>query len=900
MPGHGPVYDYAMNEQRDKIIAVKRQLADGFDELKQRHADGCTGEELCRDITAVRDRAVLELLNRTLKDIYGDNRGILKHAAVVAHGGYGRCDLAPQSDVDIMLLHSPSAGEQVAPLAKRMVCDIFDAGMKLGHSVRSPRQAVRLAAGDPSILTSLIESRLLMGEKCLLDDMNEQLAVHAKQHSRAAIAAVDASRSRERNEYGDTVFLLEPNVKRSPGGLRDLQMVRWIGYLRYGTRKYDELVDLGALSADDYATLTAAREFLLRLRNDLHFSAYGTHDVLTREQQLRIAAGYGAESSPRENFQAADGMLPVERFMREYFRHTAGAAHVAASFLAKAQSRDRMAEFASAVFGHRVEGGLRVGISGLTVERRGLELLKGNLTEIMRLVSLSNLYDKPIAPATWEAVRRSASRLPDTLPASACLRFMSLLEHPARLGRILRDLHDIGILERFIPEYAHARGLLQFNAYHKYTVDEHSLRALEFAVGLSSDEGLFGQTYRRIKQKNILHLAILIHDLGKGMPGDHRETAREIAKRTAKRLGLKAGDAEILEFLAANHDMMNHTAFRRDCLDERLQVDFATKVGSLEVLRMLFILTAADMSAVGPGSWDGWKSDILVELFEGTTLHLSGEAATRPMIDALTRRRDAVRRALGSKAEHPWFERQLGQLPADYITAADPRFVADDLVLLRNLGAEQAAAAAAYAAESQTVQITVGMSGQISHGAFHKLTGALSGLGLEIRSAGIHDLADGLSLDRFCTHDGDYAGKPPDDRMNEIERALVEALQASEFTPKAFRHPRRLYGARGNHGQQVGRHTANSQQVLIDNTTSQDYTIIDVFAADRPGLLYEISRELFNLGLSVARAKISTHQDQVVDVFYVTYNNGGKVGDEPFLQAVRERLLEVARELATD
>ena len=587
-------------------------------------------------------------------------------------------------------------------------------------------------------------------------------------------------------------------------------------------------------------------------------------------------------------------MLPVERFMREYFRHTAGVAHVAKRFVTNAQSRDRMAQFASAVFGHRVEGGLRVGISGLTTDRRGLLLLKDNLTEIMRLVGLSSLYDKPIAPATWEAVCRNAPNLPDELSTSACLRFLSLLEHPVRLGQILRDLHEVGILERFIPDFAHARGLLQFNAYHKYTVDEHSLHAVEFAAGLVDDTGPLGQTYRRIKQKNILHLAILIHDLGKGFSEDHRSLGKKIAQNTAKRLGLGPRDAEALEFLVENHDMMNRTAFRRDCNDDRLLVDFASKVGSIEVLRMLFILTAADMSAVGPGVWDGWKSEILVGLFQGAALHLAGDEAMPLLNDALAERRDAVRGFLGEKAHRAWFDRHLRRLPADYINATDPRFVADDLVLLQNLASGQVASRAEFAEESQTVQIAVGINGPLAEGAFHKLTGALAGLGLLIRSAQIHGLSDDLSLDRFVVHDADFSGEPPAERLAEIENSLVEALKAAKFTPKPYRRVRPVFGFQGDQNHADEASPQSRLRISFDNTTSADHTILDVFAVDRPGLLYEIAREIFDMGLSVARARIGTHLDQVVDVFYITDNLGQKITSSPCLEAMRERLLQIA------
>ncbi len=956
-----------MSSLRSNLLAAKRRLAEGCQEFERRHKSGCAGIELCAALSDLRDEVLLDLTEAALGDLgeAGPN-GLWSEIALVAHGGYGRRDVAPYSDVDLMILHNPAAGGRVTPLAKRLLRDVFDAGLCLGHSVRTPEQACRLACGEPMICTSLVESRLLRGNVSLFARYMRRFRRQVRRRTRRLMADILEDRLEERHRYGETVFLLEPNVKRSRGALRDIQLIRWIGFIRYGTADPCELHAWGAIGEEDLGAIQRASEFLLRLRNELHFHAKQPADVLDRADQLRIAELRG--------YPPKAGLLPVEQFMRDYFRHTAAASHVATRFVAKAQSRNRMARLVTVLFGHRIEDGIHVGPAGILATRRGLELLRGDLGAVVRLVDLANLYDKPIAAATWEAIRRDACRLPKALPAAeACRHFLSLLGHPARLGPLLRDLHDARILERFIPEFHRARGLLQFNQYHKYTVDEHCLRAVEFATEFWSDAGPLGRVYRPLNQKHLLHLALLIHDLGKGYLEDHREVGLKIAAGAARRLGLPAHEAEALKFLVHKHMLLNHLAFRRDTADEQLAVQFAVQVGSPELLQMLYVLTAADLGAVGPDVWDGWKLEVVTDLYHRTMQHLAGESPETTVDDLLGQRREAVRAWLGAEKDERWFVEHLDALPAAYLNATPPPQAAADLRLLHDVAplslgesrgegvnlsplplgegqgegvnlsplplgegqgegvnlsplplgegqgegvnlsplplgegqgeganrsplplgegqGEGASVAAQYQPETATVQFTVATSERIIPGIFHRITGALSSHGLQIRTAQIHTLPDGLVLDRFCVHDPDYAGEPPPERLEQVRRSLVQALQSPTGQPPAFRRTWQVGGHR------PVRVPGVPTRVNIDNSTSSRFTIVDIFTHDRTGLLYAVTRMLFELGLSVGRAKIGTFLDQVVDVFYVTDRQDCKIKDERRLEEIRRRLLEVVEQ----
>ena len=871
---------------RPHVLAAKRGLAEGFEEFRRQHENGCSGVELCAAICDARDRVILELAETALDDLQesGPN-GLWPHIALVAHGGYGRRDVSPFSDVDLMILHDPNVTDRVIFLAERLLRDVFDAGMCLGHSVRTPRQACFLAGTEPVICTSLVESRLLRGSETLFAQYMRLFHRHVHRRAGPIMAGIVEDRQKERKRYGETPFLLEPNIKRSQGTLRDIQLIRWIGFVRYGTAKPAELQSHGLLSKEDLEAIQRASEFLLHLRNDLHFHTKQLTDVLDRAEQVRIsnAAGYPPTA----------GILPVEQFMREYFRHTAAVSHIATQFTAKAQSHDRLARLSTLFFGHRVEDGINVGPVGLLASRHGEQMLRGSLTAIIRLVDLANLYDKPIAASTWDSVRRHVQELPRAVPSSEASRhFLSLLGHPARLGPLLHDLHDAHILERFIPEFEHARGLLQFNQYHKYTVDEHCLKAVDFAAKLWSDPGPLGRVYRTLNEKHLLHLALLIHDLGKGHLEDHREIGVKIATNVAHRLGLPSHEAESLRFLVHKHMLLNHLAFRRDTADEQLAVQFAVQVGSPKLLQMLYLMTAADLGAVGPDVWDGWKQEVVTDLYHRTMQHLAGESPETTVDDLLNQYRENIREHLGNERNDPWFVDHIAALPMTYVNATPPQQVAADLRLLRNLSGSEnnskaVLVASVYLAETDTVQFTIATSENLTPGIFHKITGVLTSQGLDILSAQIHTLSDGLVIDRFSVRDPDFSGEPPPRRLEEIEQSVTLALTEPNSQTPAFRNT-----------WQVGKHRpvrvpGVPTRVNIDNSTSNAFTIIDIFTHDRTGLLYAITHELFELGLSVGRAKIGTFLDQVVDVFYVTDQVFRKIQDQNRLDTIRQRLLEV-------
>jgi [protein-PII] uridylyltransferase len=862
---------------RPSVLAAKARLAQGREKLRQRHASGSAGIQVCNAQTDLVDAILTDLYEATLCELgHGGDDPVRGQLALVAHGGYGRRDLAPYSDIDIMVLYAPAAYDLVVPIAERLMRDGYDAGLSLGHSVRSLRHACELALKDATICTSLIESRLVVGSQSLFARFQRVFAQRVGRRRRRILQAAIRARLDERRQYGDSVYLLEPNLKRSPGGLRDVHLLRWVGFLCYGASDPEGLQLRGHLAPADFRSIRRATEFLLRLRNEMHFQAGKAQDVLDRPEQLRIAAALG--------YIGEGALLPVEQFMQEYFRATTQIGDIVDHFVNGAQPGHRVFRLLAPLLSHQVEGDFLVGPTQIRATRAGRAKLAGDLAQTLRLADLANLYNKKIAYATTEVIRAAAPDYDDNLSVDATRHFLSLLDQPARLGELLRLLHKLRVLELVIPQFARARCLLQFNEYHRFTVDEHCLRAVEEATALRNDRGLLGDVYRRIKQKNILHLALLIHDLGKGYVEDHSDVGLRIAEETSRRLRLPMAEAELLKFLVHKHLLMSHLAFRRDTGDEQLVVRFAVDVGSPEALQMLFALTAADFSAVGPGVWNRWKAEVLADLYRRTMVHLAGDTGMSAIDQAQEERRRLVRAQLRHEDDPAWFNTEIDSLPNDYLRSTPAEQIAAELRELRRLPAGEVIARGRFLPDSQTVEYTVSTHESITPGIFHRLTGALSSQGLQILSAQINTLAKGLVLDRFWVADPDFAGQPPQSRIDAVCQKLVQSLYAPESSRPAFR---RVWSTRSSAPLSV-----LPTRVHMDNSTSERYTIIDVFAADRIGLLYRITRTLYELGLSVATAKIATHLDQVVDVFYVTDRENNKIWDDARLEAIRARLLE--------
>jgi [protein-PII] uridylyltransferase len=864
---------------RPSVLSAREHLVEGREQLRQQHDRGLDGVKVCARLTSLDDSAIQRIYDAALADLADrDAAGLRDRVALVAHGGYGRRQQAPFSDVDMMLLHEGKTDSLVTDFARRLTQDVFDAGIQLGQSVRTAVQAVQLARAEAQIGTSLIESRLLLGNSAVYD--RYLLAFNAMIKRRASVLSREfiAARRTEREQYGETVYLLEPNIKRSRGGLRDLHLLRWLWFIRCGVADFDRLHDMGVLSKFDHRRLISSQTFLLRVRNEMHFHAGEACDVLSRGEQVRLAQYL--------QFRGREGILPVEQFMRDYFHHTHHIWHLANRLSELSQPASRVSRVFGPVLGRTTPEGYYIGRREINATSKALAKLERHVEEVLSVVELARREGKRIAQDTWYFIYRTAPKYSNLFGSEASRMFLKILSDPLRLGELLRRLQELGVLEKILPEFAHARCLLQFNQYHKFTVDEHSIRAVEEASQFLDRQDALGEAYRLLRDKRMLHLALLIHDLGKGYEEDHSEVGRRIAVRNAVRLGLNHEDSEMLEFLVHKHLLMSHLAFRRDTSQPQLIAKFAEDVGTPERLEMLCLVSCADLAAVGPGVLNSWKIEVLFELYRRTLRRMS------PNPDALVEdhhdsaRRLAREHLIPAEASDTWFQRQLEALPEAFISHRTPADVAEVLRNLRELPSRGGNAWSRYLPDTDTVEFLAGIDEGSGRAIFSSMAGALSGHGMQILSAGTHTLADGLLLLHYIAHDPDYPGEPPPQRRDAVCRALVDSIDSSE--PPKFR---KVWGHEHHEANAALSNLPN--EVRIESQLSDECTIIEVFTIDRRGLLYRLARTLHDLNLLIRYAKIGTYLDQVVDVFYVTERDESKPQSDDRLAEIRNRLLEV-------
>ncbi len=785
-----------------------------------------------------------------------------------------------------MLLTTRSCSPLAEKVSGHLTRDLVDAGLEVGFSIRMPDEACRLSWSDPVIYSSLTEARLLAGSLQVYSRFFQSLRRGAKRRRKSLVAEVVAARREERQKWGETNFLLRPNVKRSRGALRDIQLIRWIGFARFGEVDLDQLVKLGGLPEEDYRLVRKAYEFMLRLRNELHFREQRSQDVLDRPTQLEIAAAWG--------YQGTEGVLPVEEFMQEYFDNTRNVRYAAAFFADDARSRPFYAQVVERVLSKRIDENIRMGPTHIWVNEAVLEEFAASLSDVLRLMDLANHHRRRISHHTWQAIRLAMQDREPALPdAEAIGSFLSLLSRPGRLPALLRRLHELRVIEQLIPAFKRTRGLLQFNAYHKYTVDAHCIRAVQAATDLEDDPSPMGRRYRRLKDKTLLHLALLIHDIGKGYEEDHCIVGARIARETAQRLELDPATSEILEWLVLKHLDVNVAAFRHDLNDPEIVLAFAKMVGSIRRLELLIVHAVADLIAVGPEVITDWKMNLIEELYRRTRRYFESGHLPGENDEELQAKRTQVQEALDA-ADAADCQQMLEQLPMSIMSREQPLQLAHRLrEVVKMTGSDaKALCTGEFDAQVSAVRYTVNCrEGDQRIGTFTRVTGALMTSGLRILRAEIETIDNDLVWDDFWVSDPDFPSEPPQHRIDEVCRRVCHLVD----TPDAPLPPYRQTWATQRNREPVSVNVLPTN-VVFDNETFDRFTILSLFAYDQVGLLYRIAAALSNLRVVLHFAKIDTHLDQIADVFYISDEQGRQITDLDRQDEIRQSLLAVAGE----
>ena len=860
--------------------------------IKQRLLDGATAAEVMAALTEFVDGLVRDRYRSAMKQA-GEGAQVAgaQHCCLVALGGYGQRELAPYSDIDIMFLYSEEAGEAAPALFREVLHHLWNLGFQVGHSMRTTQDCVELAGQDLTIRTAMMTARFLAGSPNLFQKFHRLYAKEVIGRGAGRfIEQKKEERQREYTKFGQTIYLLEPNVKKSKGGLRDFHLLRWAGMARFQASTLQDLADRSLLSRQDFLSVTEARDFLWRVRAFLHDGAGRAQEILSFDEQVRLASLFGFEDRPN--------LLGVEQFMQQYYRHTVGLHETLIRFIDRCQAVTAKRRSSRALPSDLVDGYFSVTGRRLTVPSELRARMLDSPDLLLRLFEMAGSRRLKIEAdlvdeihSHMDSVSSEAFRTPE-----ASRVFLKILSGPGAVAATLAAMHRAHLLEKLIPVFATLRGLMQFNLYHKYTVDEHTLLAVAKAEALAMEPGTMGEVYQEIKRKDLLHLAILLHDLGKGRKEDHCEVGKAIAEETSARLGFDLQETRTLMFLVHRHLMMSHTAFRRDPYDENVLVPFAQEVVTPEVLRMLLILTTADIAAVGPGVLTKWKESLLIELYLRTLRTIAGEQddkmAGPNSLKRLTREvaqefKTLVVGGLG------WIESQLDRFPLRYLHGTQPKRIAAQLDAIARLQPGDVLAEGIFNEELGTCEFTVITHDTLTPGIFSKTAGVMAAQGLEIFDAQIITRNDGVVVNTFQASDPDFSGAPPVERLDDTAETIVRVLKGEESVEQLRSRKIRLSSKSPVSAER------HSSEVVIDNRTSDRFTVIDVFADDTQGLLYVITDSIFRLGLPVQSARISTRLDddiqpslrtggrhEVVDVFYVTDQHGGKIVDQARLEAI--------------
>ncbi|MBU5637374.1 [protein-PII] uridylyltransferase [Geomonas sp. Red69] len=877
MKGNGRSFE----EKRGAYLAAAREFLEHFrEESKRSHREGEDGISVVQSITAMTDALVTRLFTALSDDLQMHKSGQL---ALIAVGGYGRRELNPYSDLDLLFLYSGKDSKVVEEAANRLLYFLWDLRLDVGYSVRTIADCVDMAANDVTVKTALLDSRLLIGSDHLYGELKKMMVtqVLAKRSDAFINEKLEELRKR-REKYGSSVYILEPNIKEGEGCLRDLHTAMWVAKIKYKVDEPRELVIKGVLSEEELGMYYSSLSYLWRIRNELHYLAGRKNDQLTFEAQTSIARFFGYEDKGKT--------LAVEQFMQDFYLHANRVEHFSSLLITKCSQREDSTRKILGYFTRRPVGD-------------GFYVMKGELVvpdetvvdkDPVRLIKIFEHAQKQgvaLALGTKTLIRNSLDLVNDKFRRSkeANASFFNILQSEKKVYDTLQQMHHLGFLNRFIPEFERIYCKVQHDVYHIYTVDTHTLFAVEELAKLWRGEHkttlpLLTQLAMEVDKRWLLLLAVLLHDVGKGGGGGHAELGAELSKTIARRMGLSKEDSERLQFLVRQHLLLAHIAQRRDLHDERMIIQFARQMEKSENLKMLYLLTYADIKAVGPEVWTEWKALLLQELYEKAFQVLErGDFKLEASGDRVRRVKRTVFDLLADDYPGQLIKDELQALTTRHLLSYAPEIIAGHVRTLLALPSKLLVLQVSHEVEKGYTNCTV-CTFDIP-GLFSMITGVMAANGMNILGAQIHTNTNEKVLDILQVNSPQGFVITEESRWARFESDLRQVLEGKVRVGQlvAKRHRPSILTEKAK--------PTVPARVEIDNEVSSDYTVIDIYAHDKVGLLYSITSTLTRLGLYIGVSKISTKVDQVADVFYVKNIFGQKISEPGKLEEIRKELL---------
>ncbi len=873
-------------ELRAAVLAeLKAALGDGRAEIRRRLVEeGENGDASARATAFLTDQLIRLLYDHGVGHVYpATNPTAGERLSVVATGGYGRGEMAPFSDVDLLFLHPYKVTPWGESVVEYMLYMLWDLGLKVGHATRSVDHCMRMARADITIRTALLESRYIWGDQALYGELKDRF-----QRDIVAGQGADflerklAERDERHQRYGDSRYVVEPNLKEGKGGLRDLHTLYWIAKYLYRVEDVGELVGPGVLTAEEHRRFMRAHRFLWTVRCHLHDIAGRAEERLTFDVQPELARRLGYADRP--------GVLGTERFMKHYFlvaKDLGDLTRILCTALeAEHQRRPRLR---LPHFGLRARE-----LDGFRAEGDRLNVISDNdfreqPIKMLRLFEVAQRRDLDIHPNALRLIRRSL-RLVDRglrTDRQANQIFLDILTSPKDPETTLRRMNEAGLLGRFITDFGRVVAQTQHDMYHHYTVDEHTIRAIgilwRIEQGrLAEEHPLSHEIVHKVLSRRVLYLAVFLHDIAKGRGGDHSVLGAEIALKLGPRLGLEPAETETVAWLVLHHLAMSSVSFKRDLGDPKTIEDFIGLVQSPERLRLLVVLTVADIRAVGPGIWNGWKGQLLRELYYRAEEAMSGGLITE---GREARVAEAKRQLAEALADWPEADvaAHLARGYDSYWLSADAATLARHARIIREAdrGKRPLTVETRVDAFQAVTEVTVYTADH--PGLFGRIAGAMAAVGANIVDARIFTTADGMALDSFFIQDAERGAFAQPAKLARLAASIEQTLSGD------MRPHQALAGQTGP-GPARARVFTVEPVVLIDNAASNTWTVIEVNGRDRPGLLHDLTWTLFRLSLSIGSARIATYGERAVDVFYVRDLFGLKVAHPTKLKAIEREL----------
>jgi [protein-PII] uridylyltransferase len=872
----GSAAEWAERRRRLRLEVLRHHLTSNVDFLRAAHLGGASGQQSVAAYSGFMDGFLGTLYRLAVDD--AKREGLVPSSLVlVALGGYGRGELHPLSDLDLMLIYDGEMGPYVQRVTQGLLYALWDLGLQVGHAVRSLPDCLAMARTDFPSRTSMQQARFLLGDRRLFNRFRKVLAENVYQKDFAQFLETTLTERDQRyRKFGGSPYMGEPNVKESAGGLRDIHTAMWLASTKFGTRTLRELADKRLINGREQKTTDEALTFLWRVRNELHFLSGHKNDVLSRDIQPQIAKNFG--------YTGDELSLPVEKFMRDYYLHARVIHRVSRRLIARCrETLSRRATVQRRLRQAALADGLIVLDEQLHLAQPDGRAFHEEPLRLLKVFWHSHHLGFELAVDVERAIEDSLELIDDAFRASPEARdlFLGICRSWGRTAQTLREMHELGVLGRYLPEWGALTCLVQYDVYHKFTVDQHSLIAVQnleaLAPGQSPDSEGNAQVVSELERPGLLMLGMLLHDIGKGKGHGHVAKGIPLVEALAARMGLPPEDADKVIFLVAHHLTMSHIAQRRDIDDPKTIETLALVCQTPERLRMLYLLTCADMRAVGPGVMTGWQAQILWDLYARVLARLTGGQRERPTREGVAQR---VAEAMRGDVARTAVAAHLALLSDRYLATTSPQRIAAHLRLLDRLADGVLATELFHHPDLGSSELVVAT--RDVPGLFSLIAGTLASQGINILSAQIHTRADGIVLDTFQVNDPFGEAVTEEARWRRTLEALRRVLRGETSVEDLLARRRAVHP--------TGEGVAGPPKISVDNQISDSRTVVEVKCPDRVGLLYVITRTLSGQGLDIVSARIATEIDQAYDTFYVTDRHGRRLEDEPAMARVRENL----------